>query len=1028
MQTITQQRVSRALGSLLAALIVVPAQLTGSPAGALGADAPGPIPSVRYDGNGPGSVALSWDAPLRSGSSPVTDYVIEYRGAGGSWTVVDDGASTVRSSTVTGLEAGIDYEFRVAAANATGAGPASMLGIGEQFVSNAFGTCASDPSGRFNCVNGTDVYQSGTTIEDPNGIVGSVRVTDITQRFGYAQGWSVDLSCVLSKSRGVVCISGYNEQGQQGLGYAGMPAGNFVVQGLPENIVDISVVGNTGCVLSSSAEVWCWGRWSKDRYGKHLLTPTLQLRGVKDLDGRCVIQWDDTIACLTTEAATYRWASNSAAPTARQLDAHSGGTCALTTLDTVICFTNFGVAFSAIAGLSNVAQIEVRDGHWCAVIMDGTVKCGGSNDVGQLGDGSFSAGTTTARLPEPIVRLADSDEAAGATKRSCAIGVSATVYCWGDVSSLGLKMSSTTVPKIVTAFGPWTARSAAAPAVVTNLTQTARTARTVTVTWATPHSGDFALSGYLLDWRLADGSWTTVPIAAGVNSWTSPELAALSTAEVRVSATSSAGTGPRSDVLAVSTALPPQRPTTPTVSASTANSVTVAWRPVSSPHEPVLNYQLDWSTDRTTWSSRTVSAGETSAILTGLAVGSAVAIRLSAVNAAGTSSFSETITAYTTGLVSHTIAVRDADGQPVYGGQVTWRKRDGSFESALDYGLTVDGRATFPFIPAGPVDVTLRDVQLLGGAIANYEATTTIGFSTDSVITLPPEPSQSTHTVRVVLANGLPVVGATVSVTDLSASASVDGALFTAPETVTSGVTNEYGEVYLSGYSSDESRVLVEYNDGILIQRASGPLGDGDAEFVLEEMPWVETPVVTTEPVAGSLVTLTLKTSGSASADSRSTRSAVGATVSIAPPAGATQKCKGAKLSATVGANGTATLTVCATKSGRYLIRGKGVVSTGAVSLQVKGAAPLPVVNARAVSPSHGNVTVSWSAPSYSGGNPVTKYTVTLKKGNKTLTKTVTGTSANFSKMPGATKWTVTVVATSKLGSSEPSRMVVPVS
>jgi hypothetical protein len=536
------------------------------------------------------------------------------------------------------------------------------------------------------------------------------------------------------------------------------------------------------------------------------------------------------------------------------------------------------------------------------------------------------------------------------------------------------------------------------------------------------------LSGYSLEWRLVDGTWATVPIAAGVNSWTSPELEVQSTVEVRVAATSLAGTGLPSEIVTASTALPPQRPGVPTISANTSNSVTVAWRPVSSPHEPVLNYRIDWTTDRTTWNSMTVSAGQTSATLTGLSAGSAVAIRLSAVNAAGTSAFSETVTTYTTGLVSHTIAVRDADGQPVYGGQVTWRKRNGSFESALDYGLTVDGRATFPFIPAGPVDVTLRDVQLLGGAIANYEATTIIGFATDSVITLPPEPSQSMHTVRVVLENGLPIVGAGVEVTNLSASASVDGALFTTPEVVSSGITNEYGEVYLSGYSSDDSRVTVEYNDGVLIQRASGRLGDADAEFVLEEMPWVETPVVTTEAAAGSLVTLTLKTSGSVAAEGHGTRSAIGATVSIAPPSGAAQKCKGSKLSSTVGANGTATLTVCATKSGRYVIRGKGVVSTGAVSLKVKGAAPLPVVNARAVSPSHGSVTVSWSAPTYSGGNPVTKYTVTLKKGKKTLKKTVTGTSAVFTKMPGATKWTVTVVATSKFGSSEPSRMVVPVS
>ena len=184
MQTITQQRVSRALGFLLASLIVVPAQLTGSPAGAVGADAPGPIPSVRYDGNGPRSVSLSWDAPRGPGSSPITDYAIEHRVAGGSWTVFNDGVSTVRSATVTGLEAGRDYELRVAAVNANGTGPASVLGIGEEFVSNQFGTCAADPSGRFNCVDGTKVYQSGTDIDDPNRILPSVRVTDITKRVG----------------------------------------------------------------------------------------------------------------------------------------------------------------------------------------------------------------------------------------------------------------------------------------------------------------------------------------------------------------------------------------------------------------------------------------------------------------------------------------------------------------------------------------------------------------------------------------------------------------------------------------------------------------------------------------------------------------------------------------------------------------------------------------------------------------------------------------------------------------------------
>jgi hypothetical protein len=1028
MQTITQQRVSRALGFILSALIVIPAQLVGTSASAAVEGAPGPIPSVRYDGHGAKSVSLSWDAPRTSGASAVTDYVIEHRGAGGSWTVFDDGVSTTRSTTVTGLDAGRDYEFRVAAANAAGAGPASVLGIGERFISGDTGTCALDPANLFYCYSQNGMRPAATYIDDPNQILPPERAADVIQMAGYSFQFSVDLQCVLSRSKGVVCVTRFNEQGQQGLGYAGQPVGNFRVPGLPDNIVDISVFGNTGCALSDTGEIWCWGRWSKDRYGKQLLTPTLQFRGAKDLDGRCVIQWDDTITCVAIDSATYRWTSNPAAPTALALDSSSTATCAITTTRIVICFSNIDVSFSTISNLSDVAEFEARDGHWCAVLSSGTVKCGGGNDVGQLGDGTFSPGTTTARLPEPIVHLADSDESSGATKRSCAIGVSATVYCWGNVGSLRLGVVSTTIPKVVTSFGPWTAQSAAAPAQVTGLTQTGRTARTATVSWATPSARDFPITSYSIDWRIGTGDWATATVPVGTTTWTTPEVPVQSAVDIRVSAVSLAGVGVASEKFTAMTADPPLRPNAPVVNSATSSSVTVSWRPVSSPFQPLLDYRIDWSTDRITWQSRTLAAGETTATISGLAAGSAVNIRVSATNESGRSPFSETVTAFTTGLISHSIVVRDAQGQPVYGGQVTWRKPDGSFQSALDYGLTVDGQATFPYIPAGPVDVTLRDVQLLGGAIANYQATTVIGFATASTITLPAEPSESQHVVSVVLANGLPIVGATVTVTNLEQSAYVDGAQFMTPEVVSEGVTNEYGEVYVSGYSSDDTTVFVEYNDGILIQRASGPLGERDAEFVLEEMPWIETPVVTTEPTAGSLVTLTLKANGASTAIQRSGRAAVGATVSIAAPAGAKNQCRGSQLSSTVDANGFATLKVCATQSGRYVIRGKGVISTGAVALNVRGSAPLAVANARAVSPSHGNVTVSWQAPRFNGGTPVSKYTVTLKKGKKTLAKVVTGTSAQFTKLPGTSKWSVTVTATSRSGTSEPVRMVVPVS
>lgn len=1025
MQKITQQRVSRVLGFLLAALVILPAHLVGSAAHASAGGSPGVIASVRYDGNGPGSVSLSWDAPRTQGSSPITDYAIEYRGVGGSWRVFDDGVSIARSTTVTGLEPGREYDFRIAAVNSAGTGPASSLGIGERFMSSGTATCAMNPANQYICFEGDEPRVAATYYDDPNDILDAVRVSDLTTQVGYSQSWNLDLQCVLSRSKGVICVTRFNEQGQQGRGYTGAPTGNFVVEGLPSDIVDVSVVGNTACALSSAGELWCWGRWSTDRYGRHLMTPTLQFRGVTDIGGLCAIQWDQTIACLATDTRTYRWVSNPAAPTALDLDGQSNLTCAITTAKTVVCFSSLTIAFSTIANLNDVVEFDLRQGHWCALNSVGVVTCSGGNESGQLGDGTYASGPTTARMPEPVAHLATSDDASGPTRRSCAIGVSATVYCWGSlIQARGIS----SVPRVMSGFGAWTVHAAIAPSKVTTLTQTGRTARSVTVSWTAPAAGDFAIDNYVLTWRAAGGEWATATVSGTSTSWRSPDVPIDSVVEIRIAAVSQAGTSTASAVVEAMTASPPLRPTTPVVSTTTANTVTISWRPTSSPYEPVTGYRIEWSTDRETWLTRTATSTESTATITGLSAGSAADIRIAAVNAAGVSPYSDTITAFTTGLVSHTIAVQDATGQPVYGGQVTWRKQDGSFESALDYGLTVEGRATFPFIPAGRIDVSLRDVQLLGGGLADYNTSTVIGFSTASLITLPPEPSESQHVVRVVLANGLPVVGATVTATELYEVASVDGATFTSPALISDGVTNEFGEVYLSGYSTDDSRVHVEYSDGILIQRVSENLGDRDVEIVMEDMPWIEPPVVTTEPSAGELVTVNIVTSGFTPTTADVTRTAQPATVSIHPPKGAAQTCVGKKLSATVSADGTATLKVCASKSGRYLLRGQGVVSTGAVSLHVDGVAPLPVTRARAVSPAHKMVTVSWNAPSYVGGSPVKKYTVTLKRGTKTITKVVTGTSVNFTNLPGVSTWSATVTATSKSGTSEPVRMLVPVS
>ena len=73
------------------------------------------------------SVELSWSAPADDGGRAVLDYKVEYLPSGGSWTIFDDGYSSVASTTVTGLTKGTSYQFRVSARHEDGFGIASSL-------------------------------------------------------------------------------------------------------------------------------------------------------------------------------------------------------------------------------------------------------------------------------------------------------------------------------------------------------------------------------------------------------------------------------------------------------------------------------------------------------------------------------------------------------------------------------------------------------------------------------------------------------------------------------------------------------------------------------------------------------------------------------------------------------------------------------------------------------------------------------------------------------------------------------------
>ena len=78
-----------------------------------------PTAVVAVSGNA--SLAVSWAAPVSTGGSPITDYLVKYSSNNGvTWTTFVRPASTATSVIVTSLTNGLPYVFKVIARNAVG--------------------------------------------------------------------------------------------------------------------------------------------------------------------------------------------------------------------------------------------------------------------------------------------------------------------------------------------------------------------------------------------------------------------------------------------------------------------------------------------------------------------------------------------------------------------------------------------------------------------------------------------------------------------------------------------------------------------------------------------------------------------------------------------------------------------------------------------------------------------------------------------------------------------------------------------
>lgn len=138
---------------------------------------------------------------------------------------------------------------------------------------------------------------------------------------------------------------------------------------------------------------------------------------------------------------TPSYAAKRTTPMAVAIAAGWGHTCALMRDRTVECWgnndhgqlgrttpgDNRSSSPAPVTDLTGATAITVGENHTCALLTDGTVKCWGLNDHGQLGDGS----TTDAASPQTVTGLAGVTAIDSGDDHVCALIGDGTVKCWG---------------------------------------------------------------------------------------------------------------------------------------------------------------------------------------------------------------------------------------------------------------------------------------------------------------------------------------------------------------------------------------------------------------------------------------------------------------------------------------------------------------------------------------------------------------------------------------------------------------------
>ena len=92
-----------------------------------------------------------------------------------------------------------------------------------------------------------------------------------------------------------------------------------------------------------------------------------------------------------------------------------------------------------VAGITTATAVTGGGFHTCALLQDGTVRCWGQNDYGQLGNGTVSSAQVPNSTPVEVIGITTATAVTAGGYHACALLQDGTVRCWGqnDYGQLG---------------------------------------------------------------------------------------------------------------------------------------------------------------------------------------------------------------------------------------------------------------------------------------------------------------------------------------------------------------------------------------------------------------------------------------------------------------------------------------------------------------------------------------------------------------------------------------------------------------